>query len=81
MRSIGRPRDLRGDGSAAEVDRVERFLNVERARFAVAVEAVPIEEPERCVAGLLDLGDHHPSPSAWTVPASRKMQSPMRGSI
>lgn len=46
------------DGAAGEVDRVEGFLDVERTRFAVAVDAVPIEEAERGVAGLLDFGDH-----------------------
>ena len=60
VRSVRRLRRLRCDGAAGEVDRVERFLNVERARFAVAVDAVPIEEAERGVAGLLDLGDHQP---------------------
>ena len=40
------------------VDRVERLLDVKRSRFAVAVDAVPIEEAIRRVAGLLDLGDH-----------------------
>ena len=56
-RSVGL-RHLWRDGAAAVVDRVERFLDVQRPRLAVAVEAIPIEEAERRVAGLLDLGDH-----------------------
>src|SRR6185369_70003 len=36
---------------------VERLLDVQFARFAVAVDTVPIEQPIRCVTGLLDLGD------------------------
>ena len=58
VRAIGRLRNLRRDGPAAIVDRVERLLNVERPRLAVAVEAVPIEEAKRRVARLLDFGDH-----------------------
>ena len=58
VRPIGGLRHLRRDGAAAIVDRVERLGDVERSRFAVAVDAIPIEEAERGVAGLLDLGDH-----------------------
>ena len=43
-----------------EVDRVERLLDVQLARPAVAVDAVPIEQPVGRVAGLLDFGDQQP---------------------
>ena len=44
-------------GAAGEVGYVERLLDVKLAGFAVAVDAVPIEESIRGVAGLLDFGD------------------------
>ena len=43
--------------AAGVVGYIERLLDVKLARFAVAVDAVPIEQPIGGVAGLLDFGD------------------------
>ena len=80
VRPIGRLRPLRRDGAAAEVDRVERLLDVQWPRFAVAVDAVPIEQPKRRVAGLLDLGDQQAGAERVDGAGFEKMQSPTCGS-
>ena len=46
----------------AIIDRVQRMLDVERPRPAVAIDAIPIEQPKRGIAGLLNFRNQQASP-------------------
>ena len=43
-------------------------MHVQLPRTAVGADTSPVMNPERGVGHLLDLGEQHPAPIAWTVP-------------
>src|SRR5689334_5394290 len=45
--------------AALPIDARERLVDMQRARLALGVAAIPIEEAEGGIAGLLDLGHEH----------------------
>jgi hypothetical protein len=57
VRTIGGQRFDRVYGAAREVDCFECLRDVERAWFAVGVDAIPITKAEGGIAGLLDFGN------------------------
>ena len=45
------------DRPTLEINNRQALLDVQRARLAVGADAVPVEEAERGIAGLLHFGD------------------------
>src|SRR4051794_19671854 len=58
--AAGWPRRLRRQAAGRIVDHVQRLLDMKLPRLALRSDAVPVEEPIRRVAGLLNFGDEQP---------------------